>query len=159
MKFHRYSLHFAKQQSCQTVHLELIRNEKEWMVQKHFEKYEESMLILVSLCIWRLVRVIWSHNVVCNTAGITGNSWPRLCSPQTCFQYFNGHHHHFYQERLIQWCLSELKLWLSVPERKGFLGHHVQLQLLWQSQHISRPLLNYISELGFLSSFIWGRRK
>lgn len=87
MKFHRHSLYFAKQQSCQTIHLELIRNETNgWC--RNTEKYKESTLSLVSLGIWRLVRVNWSHTVVGNTAGITGSSWPRFCSPLTCFPVF-----------------------------------------------------------------------
>lgn len=150
MKFHRNSLHFAKQQSCQIIHLELIRNEINGWCRNTSKNRKNPHWVLVSLCIWRLVRVNWSHTVRDNIAGVTRSSWPRLCSPLTCFQFLSRKTH-----PMMLGCAETM----AVSEWKGFLGHHVQLQLLWQFQNISRSLISYISELGFLSSFTWGRRK
>lgn len=89
MKFHRNSLHFAKQQSCQIIHLELIRNEINGWCRNTSKNRKNPHWVLVSLCIWRLVRVNWSHTVRDNIAGVTRSSWPRLCSPLTCFQFLS----------------------------------------------------------------------
>lgn len=105
MKFHRHSLHFAKQQSCQIIHSELIRNENNASCKNTLKNMKNPPWFLCHCAFgdWSewIGHILWV--VVGNTAGITGSSWPRLCSPLTCLQYFNhqGTITYFYQERLI----------------------------------------------------------